>query len=116
MSDKIRVTVWNEYRHEQHNEFIAKLYPHGIHGAIAEGLTEHLEAEIRFATLDEPEHGLTEDVLDNTDVLIWWSHAAHHEVEDAVAVRVQEKVLDGMGLILLHSTQGAKIFKLLSRS
>ena len=113
MSDKIRVTVWNEYRHEQHNEFIAKLYPHGIHGAIAEGLTEHLEAEIRFATLDEPEHGLTEDVLDNTDVLIWWSHAAHHEVEDAVAVRVQEKVLDGMGLILLHSTQGAKIFKLL---
>ena len=113
MSDKIRVTVWNEYRHEQHNEFIAKLYPHGIHGAIAEGLTEHMEAEIRFATLDEPEHGLTEDVLDNTDVLIWWSHAAHHEVADDVVIRVQEKVLDGMGLILLHSTQGAKIFKLL---
>ena len=113
MSDKIRVTVWNEYRHEQHNEFIAKLYPHGIHGAIAEGLTEHLEVEIRFATLDEPEHGLTEDVLDNTDVLISLSHDSHKKEADDVVIRVQEKVLDGMGLILLHSTQGAKIFKLL---
>ena len=113
MGKKIRVTIWNENLHEQNNEFIAKLYPKGIHGAISDGLKEHLDIDVFFATLDEPEHGLTESVLNQTDVLIWWSHLAHNKVSDEIAIRVQEKVLDGMGLIMLHSTQGAKIFKLL---
>ncbi len=71
---KVRVTIWNEYRHEVLEERIAKVYPKGIHGAIAEMLGRHMDYEIRTATLDEPEHGLTQEVLDNTDVLIWWRH------------------------------------------
>ena len=113
MGENIRVTVWNENLHEQNNEAIAGLYPEGIHGAIADGLNEHLAINVYCTTLNEPEHGLTEAVLDQTDVLIWWSHLAHHQIDDKIAARVQEKVLDGMGLIMLHSTQGAKIFKLL---
>lgn len=106
----IRVTIWHEYRHEKHDEQIASVYPEGIHGALAKGLAPY-GFDIRTATLDEPEHGLTQEVLDNTDVLTWWGHMAHHEVSDAVVDRVQECVLNGMGLIVLHSGHLSKVFR-----
>lgn len=106
-----RVTVWNEYRHEQKSKQVATIYPDGIHGAIAAALREHGLSDVRTATLDEPEHGLTADALDQTDVLLWWGHIAHGEVSDAVVDRVQQRVLDGMGLIVLHSGHFSKIFK-----
>ena len=109
MGDPIRVTVWNEYRHEQQDEHIGKIYPEGIHGAIATGLREQ-GLTVRTATLDEPEHGLTEAVLAETDVLIWWGHKAHKEVDDAIVDRVHARVLDGMGLVVLHSGHMSKIF------
>jgi trehalose utilization protein len=104
------VTVWNEYRHEKSHAEVASVYPDGIHGAIA----RHLRAEgmaVRTATLDEPEHGLTEEVLAQTDVLIWWGHMAHGEVKDEIVDRVCKRVLDGMGLIVLHSAHFSKIFR-----
>lgn len=67
--------------------------------------------ETRTATLDEPEHGLGGDVLDNTDVLIWWGHMAHHEVKDEIVNKVYNRILDGMGLIVLHSGHASKIFR-----
>lgn len=111
MTDKIRVTVWNEYRHEKRDEQIARIYPQGIHGAIAAFLNAQPDIKAGTATLDEPEHGLTEEVLANTDVLIWWGHMAHHEVQDAIVDRVQQRVLEGMGLIVLHSGHFSKIFR-----
>lgn len=108
----IRVTVWNENRHEQTNEKVREVYPEGIHGAIASFLKEE-DYEVRTATLDEPEHGLTEEVLNNTDVLLWWGHVAHDEVDDEIVKKVQQRVLDGMGLIVLHSGHFSKIFKTL---
>lgn len=111
MSTNIRVTVWNENRHEQNAKHPAStIYPSGIHGAIAEGLAEQ-GFTARTATLDEPEHGLTEAVLAETDVLIWWGHAAHGEVRDEIVDRVQARVLEGMGLIVLHSGHFSKIFR-----
>ena len=107
----IRVTVWNEYVHEKKNEIVASLYPKGIHGAIAEGIQPFGPFEVRTATLEEPEHGLTEEVLEQTDVLIWWGHTAHDRVEDAIVDRVHRRVLEGMGLIVLHSGHFSKIFK-----
>lgn len=111
MTDSIRVTVWNEYRHEKKSLEIAEVYPDGIHNAIAEGLRQHGLTNVGTATLDEPEHGLTQDVLDNTDVLIWWGHMAHGDVQDAIVDRVQARVLAGMGLVVLHSGHFSKIFK-----
>lgn len=112
------VTIWNEFQHEREDEDVAAVYPDGIHAAIADVLADHEHVnddsaghEIRTATLQEPEHGLTEDVLEWTDVLLWWGHEAHDEVSDAVVDRVQERVLEGMGLIVLHSGHYAKIFK-----
>jgi trehalose utilization protein len=114
MASPIRVTVWNEFRHEQHKDHPAStLYPEGIHGAIAAGLGAHAEFVVRTATLDQPEHGLTDAVLESTDVLTWWGHMAHHEVSDAVVEKVQKRVLDGMGLIVLHSGHHSKPFKAL---
>lgn len=108
--DTVRVTVWNEYRHERNDEEAAKVYPDGIHGALATTLRQG-GLEVGTATLDEPEHGLNEEVLDATDVLLWWGHIAHNEVADAVVERVHERVLGGMGLIVLHSGHFSRIFK-----
>lgn len=106
----INVTIWNENRHEQQNPHVAAIYPDGIHGAIARGL-DGRGFTIRTATLDEPEHGLTDDVLAGTDVLVWWGHKAHGEVSDEIVDRVQRRTLDGMGLVVLHSGHHSKIFK-----
>ena len=113
MSENIRVTVWNEYRHEKTHEEVAKCYPNGIHGAIAEHLSQQ-GLDVKTATLDEPEHGLTDEVLDNTDVLIWWGHMAHAAVDDTIVEKVKARVLDGkLGLVVLHSGHFSKIFKTL---
>jgi trehalose utilization protein len=106
----IRVTVWNEFRHEKDNDRVKAIYPDGIHRVIADFL-QAADFTVHTATLDEPEHGLTEEVLDNTDVLIWWGHKAHAEVSEAIVDRVQERVLRGMGLVVLHSGHFSKIFK-----
>jgi trehalose utilization protein len=107
----LSVTVWNEGVHETTQPEIAAIYPDGIHGAIAEGLTGLLDgASIRTATLADPEHGLSEDVLATTDVLLWWGHIAHDRVDDKVVERVRRHVLGGMGLIVLHSGHFSKIF------
>ena len=113
MANQIRVLIWNEFRHEKTDPEVKKLYPDGMHAAIAKYLSSQTGIEVKTATLDEPEHGLTEEVLEKTDVLIWWGHLAHKEVSDEVVVRVQKRVLEGMGLIVLHSAHFSKIFKAL---
>ena len=110
MSNKIRVTVWHEYRHEKKNKEIAAIYPKGMHEAIAEYLRTLPDLEVRTATLDEPSHGLTDEILATTDVMTWWGHTAHGEVDDKIAEKVKERVLKGMGLIVLHSGHMAKPF------
>jgi trehalose utilization protein len=111
MAKKIRVTVWSEFRHEKESPAIAKIYPEGIHGAIAAGLKTDPQFEVRTATLDEPEHGLTQKALADTDVLTWWGHMAHDEVKDEIITRVQQRIIEGMGLIVLHSGHYSKMFK-----
>jgi len=106
----VKVTVWNENRHENKNENVRAIYPKGIHGAIAEFL-DAAGFDTKTATLDEPEHGLTDEVLNETEVLVWWGHLAHHEVSDEIVQKVKSRVLDGMGLIVLHSGHFSKIFK-----
>jgi trehalose utilization protein len=110
MNQDPRITVWHEYRHEKQDVHIAGVYPQGIHGAIAAGLTEHGLTHVRTATLDDPDQGLSDQVLAETDVLTWWGHMAHEEVSDAVVERVHARVLDGMGLVVLHSGHKSKIF------
>jgi trehalose utilization protein len=107
----LRVTVWGEVLEREKPE-AARIYPDGIHEAIASALRAELggDAFVRTATLDGLEHGLASEVLRETDVLAWWGHRAHEDVDDAVADRVVQEVLDGMGLLVLHSSHLSKPF------
>src|SRR5688572_15157343 len=107
----IRVVVWNEARHEKRNPKVAEIYPNGMHEAIASHLRKCSDLRVQTATLDEPEHGLTEARVRDTDVLTWWGHMAHEAVNDTVVERVYNRVLEGMGLIVLHSGHFSKVFK-----
>ena len=109
----MNLTIWNENVHEATEPPVREIYPDGMHAAIAAGLRARLgaDATVRTATLQEPDHGLTQDVLDATDVLTWWGHIAHDEVDDAVVDRVHDAVIGGMGLLVLHSGHYAKIFR-----
>jgi len=108
---RICVTVWNEFLHEKQDPRVAEVYPDGMHSVIA-GFLRSQGFETRTATLSEPEHGLTEDVLANTDVLVWWGHMAHEKVGDDVVERVCRRIVfDGMGLIALHSAHLSKVFR-----
>lgn len=106
----INVTVWNEYRHERQNKAVAAVYPEGIHAVISKALKADPEIAVRTATLDEPEHGLGDEVLNNTDVLIWWGHMAHQEVKDEIVSKIHNRILCGMGFIALHSAHLSKVF------
>jgi trehalose utilization protein len=107
----IRVTVWGENIHEHKNSSVAALYPLTMHGTIAAALNMDPEIAATCVTLQDPEHGLSLDKLAQTDVLIWWGHAAHGAVDDAIAERVCAAVHGGMGVIFLHSAHFAKPFK-----
>jgi trehalose utilization protein len=111
MFEPIRVTVWNEFVHEREHEAVKRIYPEGMHTVLASALGACPDLGVRTATLGEPEHGLTDSVLDTTDVLIWWGHCAHDKVSDTVVDKVQRKVLEGMGLIVLHSGHMSKVFR-----
>lgn len=106
----VNIVVWNEYRHEKSNEVVAAIYPEGIHTVIAQGLQQE-GVNVKTAILDEVEHGLTDKVLSETDVLIWWGHKAHEEVQDEIVQKLYQRVLEGMGMIILHSGHFSKIFK-----
>jgi trehalose utilization protein len=111
MAEPIRVTVWNEFKHEKDNETCRRLYPEGMHAVIAAALEKEADIATRTGTLDDPEQGLSQEVVDATDVFVWWGHRAHGEVLDEVVDRVQQRVLDGAGFIGLHSAHFSKIFK-----
>ena len=108
----LRVTVWNENVHERRSEEVRSVYPDGIHAAVADAIIEHHGdgVRVRTATLEEPEHGLPAEVLDDTDVLTWWGHVAHEAVDDRVVDRVCARVRRGMGLVALHSSHYSKPF------
>ncbi len=109
----MQVTIWNENIHDREVPAVRALYPSGIHGTLAAYLETLPGLTVRTATLDQPECGLPSDVLDTTDVLVWWGHCAHERVPDELARRVADRVLAGMGLVVLHSGHHSKPFRLL---
>lgn len=107
----IRTVVWGENVHDQESKIVQGIYPKGMHNAIAAGLNESADFSATTAVLQDPEHGLSKERLEQTDVLVWWGHAAHGDVSDEIVERVQQRVWEGMGLIALHSAHFSKIFR-----
>lgn len=108
----INVLIYNEFVHEQTEERVRKVYPDGIHGCIKAFLEREDDISVSTVTLDNV-NDITDELLDKTDVIIWWGHMAHNRVPDEVAQRVQAAVLKGMGAIFLHSGHHSKPFRLL---
>ena len=109
----INVLIWNEYIHEKEQPEVAAIYPEGIHKAIGNYLAGDESISVRYATLDMPRNGITKEILEDTDVLIWWGHQAHDRVSDETVKLVTERINGGMGFIPLHSSHHSKIFKAL---
>jgi trehalose utilization protein len=113
MPRPLRVTIWNEYVHELQFAPVREIYPEGMHGVLSAAFSQLLgdSVQIRVATLEQPEHGLSYQTLAETDVLTWWGHASHAQVADEIVERVYHRVLNGMGLVALHSAHASKIFR-----
>ena len=110
---KIRVTVWNEYEHERTIPAVGRVYPEGIHGAVAEFVNREADMEAVTSTLQDRNQGITEELLRRTDVLIWWSHARQEDITDETVELVRRHVHEGMGLIALHSAHYSRILRAL---
>jgi trehalose utilization protein len=110
---KRKVVVWSEGTANVDPKSKV-VYPDDINSAIAEGL-KPLETEgwqITKASLGDPDQGISDELLNSTDVLIWWGHKKHGEVKDALVDKIAARVRDGkMGFIGTHSCHFAKPFK-----
>ncbi len=107
----IRVTIWNEFRHERQEDAVRALYPNGIHNFIRDHVLADCEdMVVTTASLDDPEQGLPDELLNNTDVLLWWGHCYHHEVSDVLADKIRDRVYAGMGFLPMHSAHLSKPF------
>src|SRR5690606_20328278 len=107
----LRVTIYNEYLRAVEAEGVRRVYPDGIHAELRSAVLEPAPgAEGRVATLREPAHGLTQDVVHATPGMLWWGDKGHAEVADAVAEGVLGAVLAGRGLAVLLSGHYRKPF------
>ena len=106
----IRVTVWHENWQDRTEDAVKAVYPNGIHNCIAEFLGKDEEFEVRTAVLNDPECGLPDEVLETTDVMLWWGHCKHGDVPDELVAKIRNRVLRGMGIIFLHSAHFSKPF------
>ncbi|MDR1531413.1 MAG: ThuA domain-containing protein [Clostridiales bacterium] len=107
----MNITIWNENYGETHDEEIRATHPEGIHGTLAGFLREIPGSKVRTAVLQDPEAGLPDDILNSTDVLLWWGHIVHHLVPDELVEKIHDRVLRGMGMVVLHSAHHSKIFR-----
>lgn len=101
----MNIVIYNEGLHDK-QDWMKSVYPTGIHGALKETL-EAPENTITIITLDNVDD-ITQQLLSETDVLLWWGHGAHHLVPDSVSTLVTEAIQKGMGFIALHSAHMSK--------
>lgn len=110
----IKVTIWNEYAADQRSEAGVRTYPEGLHAVIKEFLEKSGDIEARVKLFDDPEYGITDEILADTDVLIYWAHMRHHELPYEKARLIAEYVQKGMGVIFLHAAHKSRPFAALT--
>lgn len=107
----IRVHIWAEDKPlPGDEEMMRKIYPNGIEGAIADFLSMEPDMTVTTSTMADMHQGFSKEILDRTDVLVLWSHKHWRELTDEAVDLVFNRVLEGMGLIVLHSAHASKIF------
>lgn len=102
----IHAAVWSEETAPQ------DVYPNDVNSTIAEHLNEHADIVAKAVSIDHAEQGVSTELLDWCDVLLWWGHLRHDDVSDTTVDRVERYVRErGVGYIGLHSGHYARPFK-----
>lgn len=100
----LKVLVWDERQPAQ-----KQAYREGLGARVARHLRGCEGVEVTEALLDDPGQGLAS--LDAMDVVVWWGHVRHAEIETATALRVVERIRSGrLGLVALHSAHWSRPF------
>jgi len=103
---KVRVLVWDEQQPRQ-----KEAYPDFLGNHIARHLEQTGDMDVKYVGLDDPQQGLSDDILDNCDVIVWWGHVRQDEVSPENGKRVVERIVSGqLSLITLHSAHWSTPF------
>lgn len=96
---KIRVLVWDETGDAQ-----KEAYENYLGKCIADQLSKNAAFSVSSATLNDKQQGIGTEVLNNTDVLIWWGHIRHGEISTAKGQEIVQRIATGnLSFIGLHS-------------
>lgn len=106
-ASEVRVLIWDEQQPEQKQAYGEKF----LGQTVGEHLAKQSGITVKNAALADPDQGLGSEVLEHTDVLVFWCHRRIREQDDARAEEVVRRVIDGkLALIALHSAHWAKPF------
>lgn len=101
-----KVLVWSEGTAPKN------VYPNDINAAIAEGLKPLKGWEVQAVSINDPDQGLPDDLLNSASALIWWGHQRHGDVKDELVAKIKTRVTEeGMGFIATHSAHYSKALK-----
>lgn len=106
----INVTIWNEDSINTAAPEVLKVHPEGLNGTLKSFLSKDEELNVVTTTLEDPEYGMPDELLNSTDVLMWWGHCKHEKVPDELVKKIHDRVVRGMGIIFLHSAHFSKPF------
>ena len=103
---EVKVVVWDERQPSQR-----PAYADFLGGAVAGHLKSRPGLSVRSVGLDDPGRGLTDEVLGDARVLVWWGHARQDEVAPEVGRKVVGRVKAGtLALLALHSAHWSTPF------
>lgn len=102
----VRVVVWDEQQPKQRGA-----YPNFLGNQIASYLKKQPGLSVKSVRMNDPEQGLSSEVLDNCDVLIWWGHRRQQEITPETGQALVERIRAGqLSLIALHSAHWSTPF------
>lgn len=102
----VRVRIWCEGTAPR------SVYPDDIDGALADVLGRQAGLVVSRGRLTDLQAGLSDQVLDASDALVWWGHLRHDAVPDDRALAVVKRVREGrLGFVALYAACGSKPFR-----
>ena len=95
----VRVVVWDEQQPAQ-----KEVYTNFLGNQIASYLRTLPDLSVTSVNLNDPDQGLSDAIITNCDVLVWWSHVKNKQVSTNKAAEIVGRIQQGkLSLITLHS-------------
>ncbi len=103
---RLKVVVWDERQPAQ-----KQAYENFLGNRIADHLKTLPGLSVQSVALDDPAQGLSDEILGDCHVLIWWGHVRQAEVAPEVGIRIVDRIKQGkLALIALHSAHWSTPF------